>query len=215
MADVQELDSWYFKFKHLLFSGFEANLQLNSKNGKASVTLTAELGAISVCKAIKKQRSPSYYNRLQKRKEERQNATNEVQTVVVAAEKQVTDSTVETTTDAEKASSGANIVDTTLASEEAEKASNLATKTADKVDILGAKEAAADKAEALAVQADEEKREKDIAEEQDMTGKRWQCVVHDCVVEYGDDLACTCCDACQGYVYGSDDDEDDDLGDPP
>ena len=43
---VQELDSWYFKFKRLLFSGYDANLQLISKDGNASVTLSAELGSI-------------------------------------------------------------------------------------------------------------------------------------------------------------------------
>ena len=54
----------------------------------------------------------------------------------------------------------------------------MSTKTADKAEILAAKEAViitADKAEALAVQADGEKQEKDIPEEQDMTGKMAVC----------------------------------------
>ena len=58
------------------------------------------------------------------------------------------------------------------------------------------------------------RQRKDVAEKQeDMAGKKWQCVVHGCVVEHGNDLACTCCDSCQGIVYGSDEDEYDDLED--
>ena len=71
MAAVQELDGFYFHFKHLLFLGYEATLQVNSKNGKASVKLTAEIEAMENCKVVKRKRSPSYYNRLEKRKKER------------------------------------------------------------------------------------------------------------------------------------------------
>ena len=99
-------------------------------------------------------------------------------------------------------------------------AAEAANETADEAEVLAAEEAAdivADKAEVVAAQADEEQNGKDVAEKQHKTGKRWQCVMHDCNVEYGKhkDLTCTCCDNCQGYVYCSEEDEDDDPGDPP
>ena len=60
--------------------------------------------------------------------------------------------------------------------------------------------------------ANDEDTQKDenIAEKQDFRGKKWQCVVHGCTVEHGHDLDCTCCDSCQGFVYDSDEDEEED-----
>ena len=77
-AAVYELDCLYFHFKHLLFSGYEANLQIKSKDGKAYASLTAELSVVDNCKAVKKQkRSPSYFNRLERRKQARKNFHHE------------------------------------------------------------------------------------------------------------------------------------------
>ena len=216
MAAVEELDSFYFKFKHLLFAGFEANLELKSKNGKAFVTLNAELGSINVGKANKKHKSPSYFNRLQKRKEDRQNANNLNQNIVTSAEKKDAgeasessyDTLIKVDTAAVKAVQHEN-GDTSDAAVEAVEPTAVAVKETVVV---------TEKVTAEASEADEE-IEKDVAEKQDFAGKKWQCVVHGCMVEHGNDLACTCCDSCQGFVYGSDEDDDyddiEDLEDPP
>ena len=68
-AAVHELDGLYFHFKHLLFSGYDANLEIKSKDGKAYVSLSAELNVVE--DNFKQKRSPSYYKRLERRKQER------------------------------------------------------------------------------------------------------------------------------------------------
>ena len=59
----------------------------------------------------------------------------------------------------------------------------------------------------------EEVAEKVTIEEESMEGKKWQCVVHGCIVEHGNPLTCTCCNDCQGMVYGSSDEDYEDLDD--
>ena len=45
MAHV-ELDSFYFKFKNLLYAGRDATLNVKSENGRALVTLSLDLGHV-------------------------------------------------------------------------------------------------------------------------------------------------------------------------
>ena len=73
MAAVRELDSLYFHYKHLLFSVCKAVLNLDCENGRVSVTLTTELDVMNNYDVVKKQkkRSPSYFRRLNRRKDER------------------------------------------------------------------------------------------------------------------------------------------------
>ena len=74
MVAVIELDRLYFHFKSLLFSGFKASLAIEAENGDASVTLTAGLGPVNNCEVVKKrkkQRSPSYFKRIEERKNDR------------------------------------------------------------------------------------------------------------------------------------------------
>ena len=75
-AAVHELDGLYFHFKHLLFSGFKADLQIKSENGNALASLTAEIKLVNDYKVVrkKKKRGPSYFNRLEKRKQARNNS---------------------------------------------------------------------------------------------------------------------------------------------
>ena len=74
-AAVHELDGLYFHFKHLLFSGYDANLEIKSKDGKAYASLSAELNVVQ--DNFKQKRSPSYFKRLEKRKRERNNYCQE------------------------------------------------------------------------------------------------------------------------------------------
>ena len=86
MASVNELNSFYQKFKCLVSSNVKASLKLDCENGKAVVSLTAELENIektspfpphsreSYASVVHKQnRSPSYFRRRQRRQEARQN----------------------------------------------------------------------------------------------------------------------------------------------
>ena len=96
---VFELDQFYFHFKSLLFSGIKASLVVNSENGEASVTLTAGLGPINNCKVVKKnkkKRSPSYFNRLEKRRNDRKNSDVTIQDEAVAEEAMVSTKDVTT-----------------------------------------------------------------------------------------------------------------------
>ena len=94
MAAVRELDSLYFHYKHLLFSGCKAALKLNCENGRASVALTTELDVMNNYDVVKKQkqRSPSYFRRLIRRKEERNLANQRDQEAAKATNLNATNS---------------------------------------------------------------------------------------------------------------------------
>ena len=212
---VQELDSWYFKFKHLLFSGYDANLQLISKNGKATVILSAELGAVSKCKANKKARGPSYYKRLDKRKEQRRHAAanlNESRAEIATAENSNDDisAAVEAVPPpvilcdnaAEEAFS--NVVDDGQTQPIEENITAAAEEATESSKVEETKE--------LAAEATTDKE--DVAAKQTKKLKRWFCDFHGCVVEHRKEAVCTCCgDRCVGVAYS--DDEYDDPLDPP
>ena len=74
MADT-EIDSFLTKFKYVCSEGINASLNITSSNGKAIVTLHAEIGAIGAPKSPKtplKHRSPAYYRRIARRQAMRQ-----------------------------------------------------------------------------------------------------------------------------------------------
>ena len=74
MADA-EIDSFLTKFKYLCSEGINASLNITSSNGKAIVTLHAEIGAIGAPKSPKtpvKHRSPAYNRRIARRQAMRQ-----------------------------------------------------------------------------------------------------------------------------------------------
>ena len=69
MADA-EIESFLTKFKHLCSVGINASLNISSSQGKAIVTLHAEIGAFSAPTAPQtplKNRSPSYHRRIARR----------------------------------------------------------------------------------------------------------------------------------------------------
>ena len=79
-----EIDSYVMKFKFLLNDGFKAYLNVEAKDGEAYITLKVGLGCIqhlsksthsfSYADCVK-QRSPSYYQRQDRRRQSRQNNT--------------------------------------------------------------------------------------------------------------------------------------------
>ena len=191
MAAVQELDGFYFHFKHLLFYGHEASLQINSLNGKATVTLTAGFKAMNNCKVAKKQRSPSYYNRLERRKKERKEKAEEA-----SEESNNETEEMETVTDM---------------SQNEVAAAEAATVCEENVAVEAQAENVAEEAKELVVEANT--GQVDVAEKQRKKMK-WFCNVHGCMVEHRKEAECSCCgDRCEGVAYS--DDEDDDQFDPP
>ena len=81
MANV-EVDSFITKLKHLWQSGYKASLNIEVCEGKASVTLTADVGYTLPPSSPVKSRGPSY----QRRQERRRNAfsrNNEVKPEVI------------------------------------------------------------------------------------------------------------------------------------
>ena len=87
MADT-EIESFITKFKHLCKIGINASLNLSSSNGKATVTLHAELGYIpppsNVPLTPLRHRSPAYYRRIARRQAMRQNS-EEISSVEVSS----------------------------------------------------------------------------------------------------------------------------------
>ena len=79
MADT-EIESFLIKFKQLCNAGINATFNVNSLNGKAIVTLHADLGSLHkpnyVPQTPLKQRSPAYSRRLARRQAMRQSADN-------------------------------------------------------------------------------------------------------------------------------------------
>ena len=69
-----EVDSFLLTFKHLWHAGVEAKLNIESKDGKATVSLTAEVGCLPPPINSKKKRNQAYIRRQEKRKAERQEA---------------------------------------------------------------------------------------------------------------------------------------------
>ena len=75
---LMEIDSFLTKFKNLWHAGYKASFDLKSENGKAIVTLTADLGyappppAFPPPVQLPRQRGPAY----QRRQERRRQAAN-------------------------------------------------------------------------------------------------------------------------------------------
>ena len=69
MATV-ELDSFITKLKHLWHNGYKANFQVDISDGKAAVTLTADLGYIEPPPISPKNRGPACSRRQKRRRQE-------------------------------------------------------------------------------------------------------------------------------------------------
>ena len=90
MAVHQEIDSFITKFKHLMFNGFKASLNIETEDGEAFVVLKAGLGCIknpSNCPpsnyvGSNKSRSPAYYRRQERRWKDRLNNSVKIETTV-------------------------------------------------------------------------------------------------------------------------------------
>ena len=84
-VSVSELNSFITKFKSLCSAGFNASLQINSKDGCATVSLSVEVGYLpSVTpagKPKKQKRSPAYYRRQERRKEAKKISATAVEAV--------------------------------------------------------------------------------------------------------------------------------------
>ena len=85
MACAAEIDSFILKFKNLQYAGQKAILTLEAENGKAIVSLKAELGCLSppdhllptrpgYTAAARLHRSPSYFRRQERRRQAAQAA---------------------------------------------------------------------------------------------------------------------------------------------
>ena len=74
MATVFELDSFYYKFKTLIQSGFSASLNLRTVNGRICVDFNADLGPLSFPSEIhplpqqRRCRNQAYFRRQSKRR---------------------------------------------------------------------------------------------------------------------------------------------------
>ena len=77
MVSTYELDSFIYKFRYLCCAGFKSSLTLRSENGQAYVSFDVNLGALATPVTLpppgycKKPRSPSYFRRQEKRRQER------------------------------------------------------------------------------------------------------------------------------------------------
>ena len=185
---IFELDQFYFHFKSLLFSGFKASLVVNSENGEASVTLTAGLGPINNCKVVKKnkkKRSPSYFNRLEKRRNDRK--SSEVANQDEAVAEKVIVSTDDVATE--------NKVD---------ESPSLSADEAVTVAVDGSSEEMVDKEEIN--KAEKATPNSSGAVKQPETERRyWLCIFHGCIDNTElEDLECSCCGIeCQVVEYDS------------
>ena len=80
---VSEIDSFYFKFKNLLLSEKNATLVLKSKEGRAQVTLSVDLGHLHLGAVpqqqqhLKGRNGPARRRRRERRAEARRNAVAE------------------------------------------------------------------------------------------------------------------------------------------
>ena len=83
MASSIELDSFIAKFRYLCCAGFKSSLTISSENGQACVLFDVNLGALPVPvnlpppRYCKQPRSPSYFRRQEKRRQERSNGKGE------------------------------------------------------------------------------------------------------------------------------------------
>ena len=86
MTTIQEIDSFVIKLKHLALNGYDASLNVETRDGKAFVTLKADLGDIKYYphsqqvyrSQSKLSRSPSYFRRQERRREARGNRDSAV-----------------------------------------------------------------------------------------------------------------------------------------
>ena len=84
MTTLQEIDSFVIKLKHLALNGYDASLNVETRDGKAFVTLKADLGDIKYYPhsqqvyRSKLSRSPSYFRRQERRREARGNRDSAV-----------------------------------------------------------------------------------------------------------------------------------------
>ena len=194
MVAVIELDRLYFHFKSLLFSGFKASLAIEADNGNASVTLTAGLGPVNNCEVVKKkkkQRSPSYLKRLEKRK----NARNKL--LVADTEDEVTAEKVATS---EMEDAAAEVQETETVSDEStveneavEATPEVGTEKQEKRDHDEDNEAVEATSSSLNGAAEKQER------------RFWLCIFHGCIDNTTlEDLQCSCCgDECQVVEYDS------------
>ena len=81
MACAAEIDSFILKFKNLQYAGKKATLTFEAENGKALVSLKAELGYLSppdhllpTRPVTRLHRSPSYFRRQERRRQAAQAA---------------------------------------------------------------------------------------------------------------------------------------------
>ena len=69
---VQDLDSFYFKFKNLMFAEKDATLTVKSESGRVQVSLSVELGhVLSAEPPLHCRNGPSRQRRRKRRAEER------------------------------------------------------------------------------------------------------------------------------------------------
>ena len=224
-AAVHELDGLYFHFKHLLFSGFKADLQIKSENGNALASLTAEIKLVNDYKVVrkKKKRGPSYFNRLEKRKQARNNscqgntaekATPDDNDAINKIDDRNTEEAV-SAFDVETTNVTRNFHPT--AEEVVMDEGNVAAEEAQIVNVAEEANDNADEAVSIAVDGSSEdmvesnKAEKATpkscgAEKQPETERRyWLCIFHGCIDNTElEDLECSCCGVeCQVVEYDS------------
>ena len=89
MADT-EINSFLMKFKTLCCAGMNASLNMSCSNGKATVTLQAEVGFIGppptpAPQTPMKHKNPAYYRRIARRKAMRQTSDHSVKAEEAAA----------------------------------------------------------------------------------------------------------------------------------
>ena len=203
MAAVRELDSLYFHYKHLLFSGCKAALKLNCENGRASVALTTELDVMNNYDVVKKQkqRSPSYFRRLDRRKEERNLANQKDQEAAKAI----------------KSNDGTNLNATNSSSSvtPAEEAEDYISESSceSSMDASVSAEKAGSDDDKLQKAADSSRNGVDA--EKQSEERRWLCILHGCIGEEFssyEEIECDCCGVdtgCKVVVYTSDEEYDD------
>ena len=196
-----ELNSFLTKFKQMCSAGFKASLHLRSENGNAFVSFEADLGKLAPpCR----RRSPAYYRRQNKRREERNAClASEMQTTGEAACK------VNANIDAETVEKPLSESDATAVEvEAAEPKPNVND------DIVPAEKAVEENVgEMVAVKAVTDQSQKKAAEKL-ADRRKWLCLSHGCMGQEFDsyeEVECDCCvKSCQVVEYNSEDDYDDD-----
>ena len=202
------------------------SLAIEAENGNASVTLTAGLGPVNNCEVVKKrkkQRSPSYFKRIEKRKNDRNKL------VLADTEDEVTAEKVATSEMEDAAAEALKQVNKQNDANEAEQAVCLSVdasymKSTENVVTAVNADAVAPAVKAVSenVVGEEtaDQTQQKIAEKQS-DERRWLCVLHGCIGEEFssyEEIKCDCCGVdtgCQVVVYNSDEEYDDSEGEDP